>query len=96
VQNARRGAPTAANGCTLHQPNIDGFRPSSLQWGQRVAWAAHSFTDEWVAFVGRATPRQLHAFGFPRPGHRYWTPETLAGIALRYPQLDLSPWQTAR
>ena len=37
----------------------------------------------------------LEAFGFPPPGHPYWTPETLAGMALRYPDLDLSPWRTA-
>jgi hypothetical protein len=72
-----------------------GFRPATLQWGQRVAWAARSFTSEWVEFVGRAAPRQLHAFGFPLPGHLYWTPETLAGMALRYPNLDLSPWHPA-
>ncbi len=69
-----------------------GFRPSSLQWGQRVGWAVKSYTSEWVGFVSRATPRQLQALGFPPPGHRYWTPETLAGMALRYPKLDLSPW----
>jgi hypothetical protein len=72
-----------------------GFRPASLSWGQRVAWAARSFTGEWVEFVGRATPRQLQALGFPPPGHPYWTPDTLAGMALRYPTLDLSPWQAA-
>jgi Phytanoyl-CoA dioxygenase (PhyH) len=72
-----------------------GFRPSSLQWGQRVGWAARSFEGEWVEFVGRATPRQLQAFGFPPSGHPYWTPETLAGMALRYPKLDLSSWRAA-
>ncbi|GAB1688974.1 phytanoyl-CoA dioxygenase family protein [Krasilnikovia sp. M28-CT-15] len=71
-----------------------GFRPSTLHWGQRVAWAARSFTSEWVDLVGSATARQLQAFGFPPPGHPYWTPETLAGMALRYPRLDLSPWRT--
>jgi hypothetical protein len=70
-----------------------GFRPATLQWGQRVGWATRSFTDEWVDFVGRATPRQLQAFGFPPPGHPFWTPETLAGMALRYEALDLSPWR---
>jgi hypothetical protein len=68
------------------------FRPSTLQWSQRVGWAASSFTKEWVDFVSRATPRQLQAIGFPRPGHPYWTPETLSGMALRYPGLDLTPW----
>jgi hypothetical protein len=70
------------------------FRPSSLQWGQRVGWADRSFSDEWVEFVCRATPRQLQTFGFPPPTHPYWTPEALAGMALRYPKLDLTPWRT--
>lgn len=68
------------------------FRPAALQWSQRVGWAVSSFTEEWVDFVSRATPRQLQAIGFPHPGHPYWTPETLSGMALRYPGLDLTPW----
>jgi hypothetical protein len=69
------------------------FRPAGVQWGHRVGWAVQSFTPEWVGFVGRATPRQLQTLGFPPPGHPFWTPETLAGMALRYPGLDLAPWQ---
>ena len=68
------------------------FRPSAIQWGQRRGWAYSAFKREWSEFVDRATPRQLQAFGFPPPGHPYWTPETLAGMALRYPNLDLTPW----
>ncbi|GAA4973972.1 phytanoyl-CoA dioxygenase family protein [Actinoplanes utahensis] len=68
------------------------FRPAGLQWGHRVGWATRSYTPEWTAFVGRATPRQLQALGFPPPGHPYWTADTLAGMSLRYPTLDLSPW----
>ncbi|WP_165950551.1 phytanoyl-CoA dioxygenase family protein [Actinomadura sp. GC306] len=69
-----------------------GFRRSGLHWGQRTGWAARGFERAWVDFVHRATPRQLQAFGFPPPGHPYWTPETLAGMAVRYPELDLAPW----
>jgi hypothetical protein len=69
------------------------FRPAGVQWGHRVGWAVRSFTTEWVEFVGRATPRQLRTLGFPPPGHPFWTPETLAGMALRYPGLDLGPWR---
>ncbi|MEV0718457.1 phytanoyl-CoA dioxygenase family protein [Asanoa sp. NPDC050611] len=69
------------------------FRPANLHWGQRVAWAERSFSTPWVDFVGRATPRQLQTFGFPPPGHDYWTAETLAGTAQRYPMLDLTPWR---
>ncbi|MCD0451774.1 phytanoyl-CoA dioxygenase family protein [Actinocorallia sp. API 0066] len=72
-----------------------GFRPAALEWGHRTGWAAHGFDPRWVDFVHRATPRQLRVFGFPPPGHPYWTPETLAGVGLRYPGLDLEPWRSA-
>jgi hypothetical protein len=72
-----------------------GFRPSALHWGQRTGWATRSFERGWTDFVHRATPRQLQAFGFPPPGHPYWTPETLAGMACRYPELNLAPWSPA-
>ncbi|MES9541717.1 MULTISPECIES: phytanoyl-CoA dioxygenase family protein [unclassified Actinomadura] len=70
-----------------------GFRPSGVGWGQRMGWAMRGYERAWVDFVHRADPRQLQAFGFPPPGHPYWTPETLAGTALRYPELDLAPWR---
>jgi hypothetical protein len=69
------------------------FRPSGVQWGQRRGWAYSAVQEDWSTFVERATPRQLQAFGFPPPGHPYWTPETMAGMALRYPGLDLTPWR---
>ncbi|HEY0000073.1 MAG TPA: phytanoyl-CoA dioxygenase family protein [Actinoplanes sp.] len=71
------------------------FRPAAVQWGHRVGWAVQSFTTEWVDFVGRASAAQLQALGFPPPGHPFWTPQTLAGMALRYPNLDLTPWHPA-
>jgi hypothetical protein len=37
--------------------------------------------------------RQLQLFGFPPPGHPYWTPQTLRDLAVRYPGLDTRPWQ---
>jgi hypothetical protein len=71
------------------------YRPAGLTWAQRGSWTMRSFTPEWTAFVNRASPTQLMALGFPPPGHPYWTPETLAGTALRYPKLDLTPWRPA-
>lgn len=52
-------------------------------------------TARFVRFVESCTPRQLALFGVPEPGHSYWTPGTLDGMAERYPGLDLSPWRTA-
>jgi hypothetical protein len=69
------------------------YRPAEADWGQRIAWATRSHEPAWYEFVHRATPRQLELFGFPAPGHPFWTKETLTGIAERYPKLDLAPWQ---
>ncbi len=68
------------------------YRPAEADWGQRMAWAAISHEPAWYRFVERATPRQLGLFGFPPPGHPFWTDQTLAGMAERYPGLDLTPW----
>jgi hypothetical protein len=69
------------------------YRPAAVQWADRSAWANKSFEPAWSRFVERATPRQLRLFGFPPPGHPFWTPRALAGMAERYPGLDLAPWR---
>jgi hypothetical protein len=46
-------------------------------------------------FLQNATPRQREVIGFPKPGDPYWTPETLAGVAQRYPRMDLRPYRAA-
>jgi hypothetical protein len=72
-----------------------GYRPARAEWGQRMPWVNRSHDDAWYRFVPRATPRQLALFGFPPPGHPYWTEATLAGTAQRYPGLDMTPWRRA-
>lgn len=69
------------------------FRRADAEWAQRHAWAQCSHEPAWYRFVDRATSGQLELFGFPPPGHRFWTADTLAGMALRYPNLDLTPWR---
>jgi hypothetical protein len=69
------------------------YRRAECDWAQRHAWGDRSCQPEWGRFVERATARQLALFGFPPPGHPFWTADTLAGMALRYPKLDLSPWR---
>lgn len=90
----RATAMTAPRGAryTMHL----NFRPSGVHWGERRGWAHAAVQEDWSRFVERATPRRLAAFGFPPPGHPYWTEETLAGTALRYPGLDLTPWRGPR
>jgi len=68
------------------------FRTAAAEWAQRLGWPDRSHDPAWYRFVEGATPRQLALFGFPPPGDPYWTAEALAGVALRYPGLDLTPW----
>jgi hypothetical protein len=72
------------------------YRPASVEWGGYQAWPFKGFSIEWHNFVQGATPEQLEVLGFPRPGHPFWTEQTLAGVASRYPGLDLGPWLEAR
>jgi hypothetical protein len=43
----------------------------------------------------RAAPRQRALFGVPLPEHPYWTEETIAGMAARYPGMDMTPYLAA-
>lgn len=49
---------------------------------------------EMKRFIERATPRQREVLGFPAPGHPYWTKETVAAVAQRYPRMDMAPYRT--
>lgn len=72
-----------------------GYQPAGLEWGHRMSWVSRGHEPAWYRFAERATPRQLALFGFPPPGHPYWTEATLTGTAQRYPGLNLGPWRQA-
>jgi ectoine hydroxylase-related dioxygenase (phytanoyl-CoA dioxygenase family) len=44
-------------------------------------------------FLIQATPKQRAMIGFPPVGDPYWDDETLHGVQLRYPQMDMSPYR---
>ena len=68
------------------------FKPAGLDWVSYQAWPFKGFSPEWHKFVSQATVRQLSVLGFPPPGSPYWNDRTLAGVAARYPNLDMRPW----
>jgi hypothetical protein len=89
---------TFHRGTELIQPNSARFsahvsyRRADAPWLDRHAWGDRSFLPDWAPFVEQASPRQLLLFGFPPPGHPYWTRETIEGMMVRYPGLDASSW----
>jgi Phytanoyl-CoA dioxygenase (PhyH) len=69
------------------------YKPAGLDWVGYQAWPIKGFSVEWHKFVRQASVRQLTVLGFPKPGDPYWTEATLAGVAARYPGLDVTPWR---
>lgn len=59
--------------------------------------ASHSIIDHWLfpKFVAESTPRELELFGLPAPGHGFWTRKGVEDLAIKYPDLDVSPWRDA-
>jgi hypothetical protein len=58
------------------------------------AWAFHH-RKPWRRIFDHATPEQLACFGVQRPGHPFWTEETLRLAQVRYPNWDLTPYREA-
>lgn len=88
-----RANELTAPGCARFSIHAS-YRHAENTWTSRHSWGEQSFHPDWQPFVEQATVRQLVLFGFPPPGHPYWTSETIEGVATRYPGLDLKPWQT--
>ncbi len=71
------------------------YKPAATDWLGSHGLPNAGEDMSWYRFVQGATERQLTVLGFPPPGHPYWNAQTLAGVAARYPMLDLSPWRAA-
>ncbi len=89
-----RGTALSAPGGARYTIHVN-FRPEGVDWISRHPWQKYANSERWHDFVLRATPQQLALFGFPPPGHPYWTSETITGTGERYRGLDLSPWSAA-
>jgi len=94
LQTVHRGSAITKPRGTRFTMHLN-YRTAAAEWVHRHAWADRSHDPHWYTFVEQATPRQLALFGFPPPGHPYWTDETLTGVGQRYPGLDMTPWYSA-
>lgn len=88
-------------GVNLTRPGGSRFLYSlSFKLGQQD-WIAYdnaqpaSTVGRFVRFVESCSPRELHLFGVPLPGHPFWNQAMLDAMAERYPKLDLTPWREA-
>lgn len=56
-------------------------------------WAGYGEKEELSQFLVQASPAQREVLGFPVVGDAYWNEQTLAGVAARYPSMDLRPYR---
>ena len=68
------------------------FRRADAPWGGYRVWANWGETQEMVDLIERSNIRQRELLGIPQPGNSVWNAESLAGMAMRYPRMDLSPY----
>ena len=93
---------------TFHRASEMTAEPGAARFSQHLVWraAAHAFAgyhlwsrfgerDGLERFIERTTPRQREVLGFPPAGHPYWTEATLAGVAARYPKMDMARYREA-
>jgi hypothetical protein len=91
TETFHRGTELTQPGSARFSAHVS-YRRADAPWLSRHAWGDRSFMPEWNPFVEQASTRQLLLFGFPPPGHPYWSARTVAGMNERYPGLDLSDW----
>jgi ectoine hydroxylase-related dioxygenase (phytanoyl-CoA dioxygenase family) len=87
----RGSAMRAAQGVRFSQ--FVAFHTAGSPWLGSTSFQGLGDLPEMHRFLTKATPHQRELAGFPGPGDPYWTEETLAGVAARYPDMDMSPYQ---
>jgi len=68
------------------------FKARGWRWQGKHAWPDHAGSKHWNGAMSRMTPRERDLFGWPPVGDPYWNAQTLADMALRYPDMDLAPY----
>jgi hypothetical protein len=69
-----------------------GFRRIDTPWCGQYTFVSQGGSPEMDAFLLGATPRQRSLVGFPAVGDAYWTEHAVAGVAARYPAMDMTPY----
>jgi hypothetical protein len=68
------------------------YQQRGTTWGGKMAWPKQA-PHRWAKLIPQCSVRERDLFGFPRPGDEYWTEQTIADVARRYPGIDMAPYQ---
>jgi ectoine hydroxylase-related dioxygenase (phytanoyl-CoA dioxygenase family) len=69
------------------------YQRADMTWGGWRSYPQLGQTPSMQALMTRLDPRQRSVIGFPRVGHRYWTPWTIDAVQRRYPDMDMTPYR---
>lgn len=69
------------------------YAPAGCPWLGIVGWPEQAIRSSFRDWVEQASVAERALLGFPAPGDPYWTEETLAGVAARYPGMDMGPYR---
>jgi hypothetical protein len=86
-----RGSNFKAPGRSRFVMPVD-FKARGWRWQGKLAWPNYANSPHWAEAMTAMTPRQRDVFGWPPIGDPYWNAQTLSDVAMRYPELDLSPY----
>lgn len=87
----RAGEMTADFGARFSHHFV--WRAAGLDFQGYQQWSSKGEHSDLQRFVERASPRQREVLGFPAPGDPYWTDETRGAVKLRYPAMDMAPYE---
>ena len=91
MRTFHRGTPFRADVGRIGQ--FITYAPAGWKWLGITGWSTEAIRPEFRAWIEQASPEERTTLGFPPPGHRYWTEETLSGVAARYPGMDMAPYR---
>ena len=69
------------------------YAPAAWKWLGIVGWGSKAIRADFARWIASASIQERQVFGFPPPGHSYWTDETVAGVSARYPAMDMTPYR---
>jgi hypothetical protein len=86
-----RGSSFGAPGRSRFAMLID-YQSRGWRWNGKVSWPDRAGRPGFGQALTLMTPRQRDLFGWPPVGSDYWNEQTLKDVALRYPDMDLTPY----
>lgn len=69
------------------------YAPAKPRWMGIIGWPEQGIYSSFSAWIEQAAPEERELIGFPSPSDPYWTQETVAGVAARYPNMDMTPYK---